>query len=106
MDELDEHTETYLSYELTEDPDGTPVVRLSGELDMTTSPRLEAAVAPIVADSPARLVVDARELEFADSSAIALLVRWANLVAELELENPLSCCGACSYAWGFPTDSG
>jgi ABC-type transporter Mla MlaB component len=33
-------------------------------------------------------VVDAHELEFADSSAIALLVRWAGLVREVEIMRP------------------
>jgi anti-sigma B factor antagonist len=88
MDELGKDTTARFAYELTEDPDGSPVVRVKGELDMTTSPRLEAAVAPIVATSPARLAVDASELEFADSSAIALLVRWANLVGQVEIRRP------------------
>ena len=37
---------------------------------------------------PARLVVDVSELRFADSSAIALWVRWAARVPEFELRDP------------------
>jgi anti-anti-sigma factor len=88
MGELGKPVEAYLACELSEDPDGSPVVKLKGELDMTTAPRLEATVASIIARSPSRLVVDARELEFADSSAIALLVRWANLVHQVEIRQP------------------
>jgi anti-anti-sigma factor len=88
MGELGKRAEAYLEYELSEDPDGSPVIKLKGELDMTTSPRLEATVASIIARSPARLVVDARELEFADSSAIALLVRWSNRVERVEIRQP------------------
>jgi anti-anti-sigma factor len=88
MAELGRTAGTELTYELTEDPDGCPVVRLKGELDMTTAPKLETAVEPIVTAAPSRLVVDASELKFADSSAIALLVRWANMVRHVEIRQP------------------
>ena len=93
MAELDEDGDArrvgaHLDYEVSEDRDGYPLVKLRGELDMTTSPKLEGAVGPIIAGAPARLIVDASGLEFADSSAIALLVRWANLVPEVEIRQP------------------
>lgn len=77
-----------LTFDLSEDHDGAPLVRLAGELEMTTAPELEAAVSPVIAGKPARLVVDAGGLDFADSSAIALLVSWANLVSHLEIRQP------------------
>ena len=55
---------------------------------MTTSPRLEEAVDSVFSSAPDRLVIDASELEFADSSAIALLVRWANRVHKVEIRQP------------------
>ena len=58
---------------------------LSGELDMDTAGELEAAVAPTIQSSPARLTVDVAGLSFADSSAIALWVRWANEVPDVEI---------------------
>jgi anti-anti-sigma factor len=88
MDELGKRAGSRLTFEISEDGDGCPLVKLDGELDMTTAPQLESAVGAIVAQSPARLVIDARGLEFADSSAIALLVRWANLVSEVEIREP------------------
>ena len=53
MDELGKAAGAQLAYELAEDPDGSPLVRLRGELDMTTSPRLEEAVDSIIASAPA-----------------------------------------------------
>ena len=50
------------------DPDGTPVVVLTGELDMATSSRLRACLA--VQDGP--LVVDLADVTFLDSSALAV----------------------------------
>lgn len=88
MDELGKLTGAQLAYELAEDRDGCPLVRLKGELDMTTSPRLEEAVESIIVSGPKRLVIDASELEFADSSAIALLVRWANRIHAVEIRQP------------------
>ena len=80
--------DTSLTFDVFEDHDGAPLVKLEGELDMSTAPGLESAVSPIIARRPNRLVVDASGLEFADSSAIALLVRWANLVPQVEIRRP------------------
>lgn len=88
MAELDKDKAAQLVYEVSQDPDGSPLVRIRGELDMTTRPKLESAVAPIIGTAPSRLIIDASALEFADSSAIALLVRWANLVREVEIRHP------------------
>jgi anti-anti-sigma factor len=80
--------DTSLTFDLSEDHDGAPLVSLEGELDMSTAPALESAISPIIARKPNRLVIDAVGLEFADSSAIALLVRWANLVPQVEIRRP------------------
>lgn len=66
----------------------TAVVTVAGELDISNVGRLEAAAAPILASKPARLVVDIGGLRFADSSAIAVWVRWAAAVEEIELRDP------------------
>jgi anti-anti-sigma factor len=87
MDELGKG-DARLMFDLSEDHDGAPQVNLKGELDMTTAPELEAAVGPVIAGNPGRLVVNAAGLEFADSSAIALLVTWANLVPHVEIRQP------------------
>lgn len=88
MAELGSGPGSHLVYDVGQDREGCPLVKLRGELDMTTAPGLEAAVSEVLATSPACLVVDASELEFADSSAIALLVSWANLVGEIEIRQP------------------
>lgn len=77
-----------LSAELTDAEDGAATVRLSGELDVTNVEALQRLVAPVLARAPNRLVVDVGELGFADSSAIALWVRWAGAVSELQLIRP------------------
>lgn len=88
MGELGGEAGAWLSVELAEDHRGLPVVKLEGELDMTTAPQLEAALQAATSTAPGRLVIDASGLQFADSSAIAVLVRWANQVGRVEIHNP------------------
>lgn len=87
MAELGKGPGAHLEFDVSEDHD-VAVVTLRGELDMTTAPVLDASLAPVIARQPSRLVVKASALEFADSSAIALLVRWANLVRQVEIHEP------------------
>ena len=61
---------------------------VSGELDVANIDALEAAVAPVIERRLQRLVLDVGELRFADSSAIALWVRWATAVDEVEVRDP------------------
>ena len=53
--------------------DGTRVVSLSGELDLSNAETAETALQEARKES-APLIVDMRELEFIDSTGIALLV--------------------------------
>jgi anti-sigma B factor antagonist len=58
-------------------PDGERVlVRLGGELDMSTVPILEARLREALDGGGRRLVVDLRGLDFMDSTGLTLLVRW------------------------------
>ena len=57
--------------------DGLARIRLGGELDMSTVPRLEQTLHEALAHGDRRLVVDLRALDFMDSTGLALLVRWA-----------------------------
>ncbi len=88
MDELGTDRGALLAFDLGQESDGSPLLTLTGELDMTNAGELEAAVAPVIAGSPERLIVDVKDLQFADSSAIALLVKWANVVPRVELRQP------------------
>jgi anti-anti-sigma factor len=70
------------------DAAGAVLVKLSGELDLGSIEAVDAEVGPALVDRPALLVIDATELSFADSSAIALWLRWSGSVSRLELRNP------------------
>jgi anti-anti-sigma factor len=77
-----------MSFELVPSGDGATVVKVAGELDITTIEDLEQGVQPILDDDPERLVIDVSSLRFADSSAIALWVKWAAIVPGLEIRDP------------------
>ena len=62
-------------------------VRICGELDITNVDALEVAVSSALERHPARLIIDVSGLRFADSSAIALWVRWSTAVHEIELRH-------------------
>lgn len=52
----------------------TPTIALSGELDMANAAALSAELERVEADQPASITIDMRELEFIDSTGIAILV--------------------------------
>ena len=88
MDNLDPEAGSLASFDVSISPDGSAAVRISGELDMSSVGRLEAEVGRALAAAPSRLVVDVSDVRFADSSAIAMWVRWAGTVPEFELRDP------------------
>jgi anti-sigma B factor antagonist len=78
-----------LSFELLrQEAEQTTLLRVEGELDLSSIESVEAAVDPMIEAHPDRLVIDASGLQFADSSAIAALVKWAKLVRELQIRQP------------------
>ena len=84
---LDANSTAHMTFDVIESDGGTVTVRVGGELDITNVERLADAVAPALEREPARLIVDARALRFADSSAIALWVQWATAVPATELRH-------------------
>jgi anti-sigma B factor antagonist len=58
----------------TEKEGETHVVSLAGELDLANAGTVESALERSLAEGSSRVVVDMRELEFIDSTGIALLV--------------------------------
>lgn len=58
----------------TEKEGETHVISLRGELDLANAATAETALETALAESAAQIVVDMRELEFIDSTGIALLV--------------------------------
>jgi anti-sigma B factor antagonist len=67
---------------------GTPVVSLSGELDLTNAGRVQSVIGDMIAAGTERLIVEMSELEFMDSSGLALLASVARKVPEIELRGP------------------
>jgi anti-anti-sigma factor len=89
MDDLGEDPAAeLLTIAVDGDHEGTVHVAIGGELDISNIDALDSTVRRIVPVWPERLVLDVSALQFADSSGIALWVRWANDTKEFELHNP------------------
>lgn len=59
----------------TSERDGLTLVELTGELDLSASPKLEAILEE-VSGGDRRVVLDLRGLSFMDSSGLALVLRY------------------------------
>lgn len=88
MDKLGAEPNSLISFDVAVNGDREATVRIAGELDMSGIEPLAAQVDNALAKGVTRLTVDVSELRFADSSAIALWVRWASAVSEFELRQP------------------
>jgi len=58
----------------THDEDGAIRLSLSGELDISSAPRVEEELTRVEADAPPVLVLDLRGLAFMDSTGLRLIV--------------------------------
>jgi anti-sigma B factor antagonist len=83
---LDANSTAAMSFDLAQADDGLTVT-INGELDITNVDALEAAVGAALERQAGRLVIELSGLRFADSSAIALWVRWSTAVHEIELRD-------------------
>lgn len=54
--------------------DGWAVVRVSGEVDMTTAPRLREVVIGVVTGGQPQVIVDLEAVDFLDSTGLGVLV--------------------------------
>lgn len=68
--------------------DGTAVIRLAGDLDMTSIDQARAAIDTALAGNPGRVVLDASALNYTDSSGIALLVQVTRTAQQVQVRNP------------------
>ncbi|MHC0434064.1 STAS domain-containing protein [Streptomyces sp. O3] len=59
---------------------GWVVVRVSGEMDLVTSPMLRQRVHNAVADGRRDLVLDLSEVQFCDSSGVGVLIATRRLI--------------------------
>jgi anti-sigma B factor antagonist len=66
----------------------TPVIILSGELDLTNAERVQSAIEEMLTDGAERLVVETSGLQFMDSSGLAVLAFVARKVPVIELRDP------------------
>ena len=88
MDKLIDHSAAEARLEEVSDAAGTPVLKLSGELDLSNVGSLRAAIDATYGRGLDRIVFDLSELEFMDSSGLAMFVAIAERIATVELRNP------------------
>jgi anti-anti-sigma factor len=88
MAELEDGQATAIAITTGRDPDGTPVLRVSGQLDISNASTLEDALMKAAEAKPRTIVFDLAELEFMDSAGISVLVRARSEVGEVRLRNP------------------
>lgn len=72
---------------------GTSVVKLQGELDVATAPRLDVTIRRLVEHGSTDIVIDLGQVTFVDSEGVAALLRSRRLLAavngELVLTGPI-----------------
>jgi anti-anti-sigma factor len=77
-----------VSIEQMTDADGTLVLRLLGELDLSNIDRLRPEIDVVIGGGPPALVIDLAGVTFMDSSGIALLIDTSQRIASSSVRNP------------------
>jgi anti-anti-sigma factor len=72
----------------TGDEGGTPVISIVGELDLSNMGQAKAAIDAALTSQAQRLILELSELEYMDSSGLALLAAAARQAREIELRDP------------------
>jgi uncharacterized protein (TIGR02172 family) len=68
-----------------------PVVKVTGRIDSTNAPEMEAEIAALLKDVPAdNVVIDAEDLEYISSAGLRVLLRLRRTYPELKMENASS----------------
>jgi anti-anti-sigma factor len=68
--------------------DGTTVISLFGDLDMTSVNQVRAAIDAALRSHPGGVILDASGLEYMDSSGVALMARAARMAQKVQVRNP------------------
>ena len=89
MAELEEDGASSASIECALDSDPR-LIRIRGEVDMSNVVTVETDLSGALAGHPASVVFDLSDLQFIDSSGIAVLLRAAEKTDSLRLRNPSS----------------
>ncbi len=88
MAELDDNEGARLEVEPGSDADGQPVIRVTGDLDISSVDGLRGAVEAATVGHPERLTFDLASLRFMDSAGIAVLLGAAKEVPTVRLRRP------------------
>ncbi len=73
--------------EITADATGVPIIKLTGEIDLSNVDSVRATIESTVSGAPERIVFDLRGLDFLDSSGIALLLYAAANARTVQLRH-------------------
>ena len=88
MEDVDAAGESIGSATVSHDAAGVPVIKLTGEIDMSNVDSFRGAIDPVVEGGPERVDFDLSALDFMDSSGIALLLRVAAKTQSVHLLQP------------------
>ena len=86
---LGEGFDDALIVEVVNDADATPVIRLTGDIDMLTSQRLRSSVADVLEEHPGdEVTFDIGGVGFVDSSGLSVLINIAQRGRRVVLRHP------------------
>jgi anti-sigma B factor antagonist len=80
--------EAHATVTAASDNGGALVVSLGGELDMSTVPAIETELASLIAGASPPITFDLSNLEFMDSSGIAMLLRVVGHTEPVVIREP------------------
>jgi anti-anti-sigma factor len=87
MAELEHGTAAPLVVE-AQDGGGGPVVKVSGDLDISSVEKLKSVVGELIRERPRALTFELSELRFMDSAGIAVLLGAVSQVETVRLRSP------------------